>query len=77
MAIVRESVASSNVAEIGFDDDTATMEVQFRSGGVYHYSPIGREEYEAIRTAESVGRAVNVLKGNPAVVAVRVEQEVA
>ena len=33
----REPSSSSNIASVGYDDATGTMEVEFRNGGVYQY----------------------------------------
>lgn len=42
-SVVRQPVASSNVAEIGYDEDTSIVEVLFTNQRVYHYYdvPIG------------------------------------
>jgi hypothetical protein len=56
-------VTSSNVAKLGYDSDTETVEVQFKDAAgevtsTWHYSPVSRADFELIRTAPSVGRAV-------------------
>jgi hypothetical protein len=52
----REPVAnSSNIAEIGYDEKSYTLEVLFRSGGLYQYFEVPKQEYEGLRSASSVG----------------------
>ena len=49
------TVSSSNVAAVGFDDDTGTLGVRFQSGAEYHYPGVPRSIYEGLLTAPSVG----------------------
>lgn len=53
------SVDSSNVAAVGYDDETETLAVEFNSGSVYHYSNVSRDTFEALRDAPSVGKYFN------------------
>lgn len=55
----RLPVTSSNIAEIGHDPATNTLEVQFKNGGVYHYFDVPAEKYEALRGADSIGQHLN------------------
>lgn len=32
-----KNVVSSNIAAIGYDQSTSTLEVRFKNGGIYHY----------------------------------------
>ena len=52
----RVAVESSNLASIGYDEETKTLEIQFHSGGVYQYDDVEKEVYEALMSAESHGR---------------------
>lgn len=52
----REPVTSSNIESIGYDDATQTLEVRFHNGRTYRYSSVPPEEYQALVSAESVGR---------------------
>jgi hypothetical protein len=47
-------VISSNIAAIGFDNGTLTVE--FKNGGRYEYMGVDKGVYEAMQTAESIGR---------------------
>lgn len=61
--ITMQPVVSSNVQSVGHDGDK-TMRVQFNGGRTYDYSPVTSEEYEGIKGAESVGRALQpIIKG--------------
>jgi hypothetical protein len=51
-----QKVKSSNLIGIGYDDKSETLAVQFKSGTTYHYSGVSRDQYEALKAAESVGK---------------------
>jgi hypothetical protein len=55
----RESVSSTNIAEIGYDPPSLTLEVMFRNGGVYQYFDIPKQEYESLLGAASIGEYLN------------------
>lgn len=65
----RVPVVSSNVAEIGYDVVTNSLEVLFRNGAVYQYFNVPYAVYEGLLSASSVGRYfdVNVKKAGYAV----------
>lgn len=52
----RLPVVSSNVAEVGYDPATMTLEVAFHSGSVYQYFDVPESLYQEMLHAESVGR---------------------
>lgn len=56
----RVSVVSSNVAEIGYDPETETLEVAFIRGGVYQYLGVPTSIYNELLVAPSVGRYLDV-----------------
>jgi hypothetical protein len=61
----RQSVASSNLAEVGYDSDLETLEVQFKSGGIYQYFNVPAFMYERLMSADSIGRFFNAeIKGH-------------
>lgn len=47
---------SSQVAEYGYDPDTKTLAVRYKSGGLYHYSDVTPEVHDELCKAESVGK---------------------
>jgi len=55
----RIPVDSSNVAEIGYDLNTQTLEVQFKEGNVYQYFDVPQGVYEGLMSANSKGQFLN------------------
>jgi hypothetical protein len=53
--LAREEVESSNIREIGYDTDTQTLEILFKSGGLYQYFNIPGGVYEQLMGASSKG----------------------
>lgn len=51
----RTPVSSSNVASIGYDSESATLEVEFNDGSVYQYFDVPAHEAEGLVNASSVG----------------------
>lgn len=51
----RTPVSSSNLASVGYDDATATLEVEFHDGSVYQYFDVPAHDAEGIVNASSVG----------------------
>lgn len=61
----RQPVTSSNLAEVGYDPELETLEVQFRLGGVYQYFNVPAFMYERLMSADSLGRFFNAeIKGH-------------
>jgi hypothetical protein len=52
----RRPVTSSNIASLGWEDDT--LEVEFRSGHIYVYRNVPQATYQAALGADSVGRFI-------------------
>jgi len=52
----RLGVSSSNVASVGYDEETKTLEVEFHNGDVYQYHSVPVSEYEGLMGAASVGK---------------------
>lgn len=55
----RVAVRSRDLAIVGYEAETATLEVAFRSGGVYHYSGVPVRLYEELLRAPSHGTYFN------------------
>ena len=51
----RTPVSSSNVASIGYDVTSQTLEVEFNNGPVYQYFDVPQAVYEAFMQASSKG----------------------
>lgn len=52
----RQTVRSSNLRSVGYDTSTATLEIEFNSGGVYQYSGVPTQVYDSLVRSESLGR---------------------
>jgi hypothetical protein len=55
----RIPVRSSVIAAIGYDTETAVLEVEFRSGDVYRYFAVPPSVHKALLEAESPGAYFN------------------
>ncbi len=55
----RYSVASSNIASIGYDAGTETLAVEFLSGAIYQYYNVPQNMYDQLIQAGSKGRFLN------------------
>lgn len=55
-AMNRIALDSRTLASAGYDDPSATMEVEFVEGRVYRYFVVPRSVFDALFTADSVGR---------------------
>lgn len=51
----RYPVNSSDLAAVGYDDESSTMEVEFHDGSVYQYFDVPRDVYDRLLQAESPG----------------------
>ena len=51
----RRKVRSTNIASVGYDAGTKTLEIEFRSGGVYQYAGVPEKRYESLMKAPAVG----------------------
>lgn len=51
----RTAVRSRDIAIVGYDSETSTLEIAFRIGGVYHYSGVPEEVYRTLMTTSSQG----------------------
>ncbi|MBL1418057.1 MAG: KTSC domain-containing protein [Moritella sp.] len=49
------NVDSSNVAAVGYDEDSYTLQVEFNNGGTYQYFDVPEHLFEGLRDAGSVG----------------------
>lgn len=49
-------VESSNISAIGYDPATQELQVEFKNGTTYSYSGVPQSQYDALLSAQSVGR---------------------
>ena len=57
--IERYSVASSNIASIGYDADSDTLEIEFLNGSIYQYFGVPENLYNILMQESSKGRFLN------------------
>ncbi|MEI7152911.1 MULTISPECIES: KTSC domain-containing protein [Pectobacterium] len=53
--MIREPVTSSNIASIGYEESSLTLEIEFIKSGVYEYSDVPPHVYTELITATSIG----------------------
>lgn len=51
----KTSVTSSNVASVGYDENSATLEIEFKNGATYQYFDVPENVFTELRDADSVG----------------------
>ena len=51
----RIPVKSSDLAEVGYDPLSSTLEIRFRTGGTYQYFNVPRQIFEGLMNASSKG----------------------
>jgi hypothetical protein len=51
----RTPVASSDVASVGYESDSATLEVEFLNGAIYQYFGVPEDIYQGLMNAGSKG----------------------
>jgi len=52
----RVAVKSSNIREVGYDEDSRILEILFVDGGLYRYFDVPESIYRGILTAPSAGK---------------------
>ena len=55
----REPVYSSNLAAVGYDPNSETLEVEFKNGRVYEYYNVPSFVHERLMQANSMGQFFN------------------
>jgi hypothetical protein len=55
----RQRVSSEAIVSVGYDVDSQTLEVEFRSGYVYQYFDVPPPEFIRLVNAQSIGAYVN------------------
>ncbi|AHG43241.1 MULTISPECIES: KTSC domain-containing protein [Pseudomonas] len=51
----RSPVSSSNVESVGYDEDSETLEVEFKNGTLYQYFDVPQSAFNGLVNADSVG----------------------
>ena len=60
----RQAVSSSNLASVGYDPGSETLEVEFINGRIYQYYNVPQFMHERLMEAGSIGNFLNTqIKG--------------
>ncbi|MDE1168501.1 MAG: KTSC domain-containing protein [Pseudomonas sp.] len=51
----RSPVSSSNVESVGYEEDSETLEIEFKNGTLYQYFDVPQSVFDGLRSADSVG----------------------
>ena len=51
----RTKVDSTSIAEIGYDEDSQTLEIEFKNGSTYQYFDVPKQVFEDLLSAGSAG----------------------
>ena len=54
--IQRQPVVSSDLASIGYDASTQTLEIEFKATGVYQYFSVPQQVFDQLATTPSPGK---------------------
>lgn len=52
----RQKVKSSNIAEVGYDLPSLTLQIKFHNGSTYDYWPITKMAYDQFINSKSLGK---------------------
>ena len=55
----RQQVESSNLASIGYDSETSTLEIEFKNGAIWQYFDVSESVWYEFDSSESKGRFFN------------------
>ncbi|MEC5322908.1 KTSC domain-containing protein [Aurantimonas sp. A3-2-R12] len=58
--MIRDPVTSSNIASIGYDSNSETLEIEFLNGSIYQYFNIPSGLNDQLMAAPSKGQFLNV-----------------
>ena len=56
----RRAVSSSNLAAVGYEAMTQTLEVEFHGGQVYQYYGVPKQMFDELMQAPSAGKFFNL-----------------
>jgi len=52
----RKPVSSSNIASIGYDENSSTLEIEFLNNSIYQYFDVPLHIYQGLMQADSHGQ---------------------
>ena len=50
------NVESSTIEAVGYEEESSTLQVEFKNGGMYQYFDVPESVFEELRDADSVGK---------------------
>lgn len=53
--MIRKPVTSSNLKSVGYDPESAMLEIEFQDGSVYQYRGVPQNVHQALMAAASLG----------------------
>jgi hypothetical protein len=53
--MIRQPVQSSNIKSVGYDSQNKTLEVEFKSGGIFQYHNVNEDAHKNLLNADSIG----------------------
>ncbi|WP_299289717.1 KTSC domain-containing protein [uncultured Mucilaginibacter sp.] len=53
--MIRNTVSSSNISSVGYDNTSQTLEIEFKKGDVYHFINVPFNIYSGLMSASSHG----------------------
>ena len=59
IAMRKQSVASTNLASVGYDEETRTLEVEFLNRRIYQYYGVPHDVHDQLMQAPSKGQFFN------------------
>ncbi len=57
--MTRQSVSSSNLRSVGYDNPSSTLEIEFNSGSIYQYLSVPANVHVSLMRASSHGTYFN------------------
>lgn len=57
--ITKEITNSSQVTKVGYNEETKTLTVTFKTGKSYEYYEVHKHTFDELLTAESIGKYLN------------------
>ena len=51
-----QPVSSSNLSSVGYDPETQTLAIEFKSGGTYEYYDVPQQVFDGLLSAASHGQ---------------------
>jgi hypothetical protein len=55
----RTPITSTTLNAVGYDEDSQTLEMEFKTGSVYQYAGVPSSEFEGLMNADSKGKYFN------------------